>query len=1685
MASGYDATLDVLLNLVNQGTVNSYLKDLQNLKIAPKINLGVQLKKHTGDFDEIASLVGRSFERKIRSAITSALSGTSGAGMLSEASLLRSLLPRQLSQTLKMGTHKSAFQPKLEEVFRQIIDHNVDEIYAASVRATDRATAKIMAGGSPQQKVMAKLKTLEGSMGSVGQQIEQSLRHVFRDIDNIASQVKVPSGLKFTTAAKGAVNKTVKSLIAGGSGSDRMSAASQVLAQEIADAEKLLQANLRSTDPATRKKAFEDFRKRVVSRTGKRTKGLMDWAGVDEFQQAVNESVNFRTQAFEQIAQQDLAVSYTLEEYARKVYQRAKRVGKPHLDAVAAAEAELKSLGALAGVNVAPALAGSGIHYQRTAGGPNPLNDLRRDFSKSSINNAFRSEIDERGLFGVDARAASESLHASMRSRLASSLNPTDPKFGLYEDRLNAAHAGYVRGDAPGTIDTLAQNLYRQMTGSLGGTSGASSSQYQAAYDKSIKATETQIARLETEKAGAAKGSVQEKDLTEELRRQNVILQNMKSARRSISELMEQELKIQEDIIKLQNQGNGLTFGKMRDAQIGAKQLELEKVQQKIAGVTSGSGNRAGQRQWNFAAMQAAYGFQDFFQVTAAGQGPVKGLLAAANNLGPALMGLGIGGVAANVGIGVMLAGMTGLSALANREKKEIDSLKDSVDQLTRSLRGASELQMKLVHDAPSGKGIGGRVGSGMLEQIAGTSWGSGDLATRLATAEVRMARNADGFTPMPRGWGLSQGIGEHLGSSTPWGDLYRGARGVGTAFSETFFGYSKENRTAKNDEERYFPHPKTIAQIRNERPEVDGVSGREHQAIRYVRDQLTAQREELEKGGFIKEYTEHRNTLKQQREDIAAISRNADRMPQETLYGFQKASDLERNFDMRGARHGYLESLLDQPQKMEAELDSVMRRRDAGTEHRTSRFQRLEGAGAGISRRAEALQGQMGIRAGLAPTIEDEADYNLLNATYATALGVKKIDNDHLLAISLLIDQEREAHQRELDALNAEADVDEKLVELAKKRLKHAQALPERIAKDSPEAKVILEGIRLTRKLHEIGNQMDRQSRGGFLDSKIYGSGATQATGKHLNFNDTLRNIHEDYLLDNAKAGVDPQAQAAAGRIRDKKLASAIQGFLPNEQGRVHVGNTVDLHRSIQESLTNDPAKQLDQKQVDLLQRILDTLLGNGKGGDVGAAGLDALRRGEVLGNQGLQPGQQGGFFSVQDDFKKARFAADTRRFEINDALAASASRWRVQSGRLGMSGSYRSDRPALPSAASRRAAALLPRPASFSVTRLPGGEHLIPAIPSRRSAAATAESHDTGLAQFEAHRASGLSVAEMNRRQAADDSLKSRYRVGRTPGMAGDGYKAWKSGQDLANSLGPVYGTGEMGQRMSQFVSDLDAGRLKKPGMMSADLGMTQALGGVHAAPAKLTQRQRQEAQLQRDMTRQENEWGFEERYSKYKLQSGRLTTHGFDRDRRPEGAKSTGTTGTKAERQGRALADKGKADFNSEGEYDYQTGTFKTGRMKWQDFNANRDSLRKGLTGRAGIHAEAQQRLFKELDIDGDDPKQLGKGGKFGLISRHRERFDELKKQVEQERDPQPVAPGKGPSMFQVGPHQDYNPLVPSRGAEAKAEQLPKLSEETRDAVSKAGQETVKALGEMIEALKEQFGNLKRDGIKISNN
>lgn len=193
-----------------------------------------------------------------------------------------------------------------------------------------------------------------------------------------------------------------------------------------------------------------------------------------------------------------------------------------------------------------------------------------------------------------------------------------------------------------------------------------------------------------------------------------------------------------------------------------------------------------------FAAGQLAYGVEDFFQVLAAGQSPMRAFLGAANNIGPALALIGVSGMHASIGIAAAL-GVTALFAgsskrakeAANDWRKSLDQLHDSAEKFAKLRRQVSEF------GSSSSMGVGGSRGfldatRRLRETPVNAGFESSRFRAEELSAEKRTinARRTDEPMALSAARSTGEAIAYAFAQRIPV-ELSRFGRGLGLDFTE------------------------------------------------------------------------------------------------------------------------------------------------------------------------------------------------------------------------------------------------------------------------------------------------------------------------------------------------------------------------------------------------------------------------------------------------------------------------------------------------------------------------------------------------------------------------------------------------------------------------------------------------------------------------------------------------------------------------------------------------------------------------------------------------------------------------------------------------------------------------------------------------------------------------------------
>ena len=325
---------------------------------------------------------------------------------------------------------------------------------------------------------------------------------------------------------------------------------------------------------------------------------------------------------------------------------------------------------------------------------------------KSSVAARIQSVFDS-GAVGKEARTrliearendigVAERLHGVGSPELASAKGRIGRQYGKHLD------TAFGRSD---TVHQMAQDIISKHSGSPTGL-GVRSNEIHQALDIAKKEFED-LGRAAEESMGKfAKGTSEWKKWNQESMAAKREAMKIAASKKELIALDKEE-----EALSSRKPGSGflgmLGFGRITDMQAAGRAEAIQNRKKQISGGGNGS-EKSSAHNAQFAMMNAAYGFQDFFQVLAQpGMGAGRAFLAMANNIGPAMGMIGAGTVGANVAIGGMLAGMTALNfVLGNQDEKLAKlarRLAEAADAYARteSARFSFETGSKPVGDKP------------------------------------------------------------------------------------------------------------------------------------------------------------------------------------------------------------------------------------------------------------------------------------------------------------------------------------------------------------------------------------------------------------------------------------------------------------------------------------------------------------------------------------------------------------------------------------------------------------------------------------------------------------------------------------------------------------------------------------------------------------------------------------------------------------------------------------------------------------------------------------------------------------------------------------------------------------------------------------------------------------------------
>jgi hypothetical protein len=441
--------------------------------------------------------------------------------------------------------------------------------------------------------------------------------------------------------------------------------------------------------------------------------------------------------------------------------------------------------------------------------------------------------------FGPAAPTPAQQAKMNAANAAANSPPPPGPQFGPAAPnaaqwaKMNAANAPKPSsrfGDRQEAYDDATEKI-RKGRGLFGVDRSLTAKHLESAYGDADKlivgdfkaAKKEEIKQRKAGAAAAARGdtaAAESAKLLEDIAAEDK--RTLKTRRKMNAVNAAKAIPAQAALDKAQNvladlEASGASKYKIQAAQ--TKLAQAHRENERVRNPNAASKGFGGQN-LTFAAQQAAYGVEDFFQVLAAGQSPVRAFLGAANNIGPALALVGVGGTAASVGIASLLA-VTALYDIASKKaKKSTEGWKDSIDRLADSMGKVEKIR---------GRSSSGSISEDILK-ISGDPMAVNAEINKLKAQMNRMEKESipdkrdPNRAPLPA-------VGNYFK------DAFSGFfESIGPAFGDTFARLGLEEE--KYEPKGRFNAPKNFSQAAKENPklwnftemsELDRVRARKH----------------------------------------------------------------------------------------------------------------------------------------------------------------------------------------------------------------------------------------------------------------------------------------------------------------------------------------------------------------------------------------------------------------------------------------------------------------------------------------------------------------------------------------------------------------------------------------------------------------------------------------------------------------------------------------------------------------------------------------------------------------------------------------------------------------------------------------------------------------------------------------
>ncbi len=756
------------------------------------------------------------------------------------------------------------------------------------------------------------------------------------------------------------------------------------------------------------------------------------------------------------------------------------------------------------------------------------------DFSEASLKRRFSTAIEGRNLYGDAAFVVAGNLQREILAeigRLPAGSAAAIPGFRVNLQKASAKYTDPIASMDPEARQSRAAQFYESTVGSRTGQGVRTYELRQAAEDARASLA-TQRTAIEGRMAAAGPGTNAFEMWNRELAAVDRHLVDIQARQQRINQLEQEE----NAILQRSRAGYGGAFGRLRQQSDASNLRRIENERKQMLNPKQSSLESA--HNMNFAMMNAAYGFQDFFQVLAQpGMGVTRAFLAAANNIGPALGILAGSAVGANVAVGALLAGMSILNMVMGKSSDEASDNAKKIKEMGDAYKQAMEARNNFLRAAqPTSSSPGTQGFSGLFGSLLENQSGSEGLTYQLS--QLGMAGRKQKHTA---GAGF-RNLGEILS------DMLIGAGSLGTGFlgqagtptenvrlgANRLFGSDKP---IKDRSDLLLRKPESFAQAFSNDPTLEG-KGREYKFMKEEREKVLAA---MDESGFTKNLVQATERQEELGRLINIASRESRNFTKNALSGFGQAGMLESGLGIRGLKKDYI---------------------------------------SGVYASRQGFAGQAMEAKGLVSRLESDPEFIAKKAE----LQNLKISRD--LAVNAGNSVEAKRIEFQISDLEASLDVHVKAI-------RNATSSVDLFEKQSKAASNAFESLALQPGMARIANRLrfpddeaaNAANVGGNLEGGVFGG----STGRQVNLRERVAQLKRQLEIDLEEKGLSEGGKSSLRSKYRKDLIGEVSGFAGNQDGRTQMISSGSLWERIQSSLTTNPSLEIEKRQLEVLNQLLN----------------------------------------------------------------------------------------------------------------------------------------------------------------------------------------------------------------------------------------------------------------------------------------------------------------------------------------------------------------------------------------------------------------------------------------------------------------------------------------------------------------